>query len=34
MGKKKVGKYIVDLGDLLGQGSFACVYRGRHAETN
>ena len=31
MAKKKIGKYIVNLEDLLGKGSFASVYRGKHA---
>lgn len=34
MAKKKIGKYIVNLEDLLGKGSFASVYRGKHSETN
>jgi hypothetical protein len=31
MPKKKIGKYIVDLNDQLGQGSCAKVYRGKNA---
>jgi hypothetical protein len=27
-GKKKIGKYTVDLGDELGHGTFATVCRG------
>lgn len=33
MGKKKIGKYIVNLDDLLGKGSFSSVYRGKHIDT-
>jgi hypothetical protein len=28
MAKKKVGKYVVDLNTIQGQGSFATVYLG------
>jgi hypothetical protein len=33
MGKKKIGKYIVDMQTVLGQGSFAIVYLGLDSET-
>ncbi len=32
-GRKRIGKYIVDLNDRLGAGSFASVYRGFNDET-
>jgi hypothetical protein len=30
-GRKKIGKYIVDLGDVLGSGSSATVCRGTNS---
>lgn len=32
--KKKVGKFIVNLGESLGEGSFAKVFMGTNTETN
>jgi hypothetical protein len=32
-GRKRIGKYVVDMNDRLGSGSFASVYRGFNDDT-